>query len=122
MEARLIALRNGAALVTCDSAAARARLGNCAATDRAEPEDALNDTAEKPGGSRETLRERERERFDKGVSGPFDDRVAVIRAGLGLKPGDDIPSGDENLEAALSKVTEASSATWPSTAHVDQWD
>jgi hypothetical protein len=110
MEARLIALRNGATLSVDDAAGTRATRGNGAAVTRTASDDSLDDTANGSDRSTETLRERESERFDELASGSFDDGVAVVRAGLGLKPGDDIPCEDAGVEIALGAVLEAASA------------
>ncbi len=107
MEARLIALRNGAALFPGAGAAARAKGGG---ERPVEPDDVRDDRIDGADSSRETLRERESERFDELLSGPFEDCVAAIRADLGLKPGEDVPSDGEGVEAALETVLEAARA------------
>ena len=109
MEIRLIALRNGAGLFTEARAAVRTGCRG-GGTRPPAPDDVRDDRADGRDSSRETLRERESERFDALVSAPFGDCVAAIRADLGLRPGEDAPSDDAGVEAALETVLEAASA------------
>ena len=115
MEARLIALRNGEPFTMDDAAVVRAMRGSRAAVNRPAPEDSLDETAERSDRPTETLRERESERFDERVSGPFEECVAAIHVDLGLKPGDDIPSTHGSVASPLRNVPHAAPAPWAAT-------
>ena len=106
MEARLIALRKGELALAKVCSAGRIRRSAEAALD-----DVPDDGPDGSDRSRETLRERESERFDELVLGPFDDCVAVIRADLGLTPDGDIPTDKAGVESALGNVLEKASGT-----------
>jgi hypothetical protein len=106
MEAKLIALRKGELALGIKSSANRVRRSAEAA-----PDDAPDDRPDMSDRSRETLRDRESERFDELLAGPFDDCVAAIRADLGLAPEDDIPTDKVGVESALENVLEKASET-----------
>lgn len=109
IEARLIALRNGAALFTEAGGAVRAKCGNGGGERPAAPDDIRDERADGSDSSRESLRERESERFDELVSGPFEDCVAAIRADLGLEANDEIALGDEGARKAIEHVVATAS-------------
>ena len=105
MEAKLTALRKGEAAPVEKPSSAHPKHPVGAA-----PDDTADDAPERSDRSRETLREREGERFDELISGEFDDCIAVIRTDLGLASGDDIPSDHAGVQSALGTVLEAASA------------
>jgi hypothetical protein len=105
MEDRLVALRKGETPTA--GRPGRARVGRPADATR---DDRPDDPPEPPDSSRENLRERESERFDELLSGPFEDCVAAIRADLGLEAGESIPSDAEGVESAIRNVLAKASA------------